>query len=237
MQKIRLGRTRISPAKLARWQIMGALILISAAIILAITVSTEQWQSLLQNLLKNQGWAASLTLTGVYILAVILMLPLSPFALTAGLFFGFLQGSVIALIAVNVGALISFLITRHWLTSDRFVTVFRSKSMRLLTSGNIRIISLLRLNPLVPFSLHNYLYGAARTELRPYLWGTFLGSAPFTLALVYFGVTGRVIYSAGDSLGPWQYSMIGLGIVLSFALLILTKYAKSASYSPNKESR
>lgn len=236
MQKISFRNARrISPAKLALWQLVVALVLFAAIVTLAFTVSSEQWQDLLQDLLNNQGWAASLTLTGVYILAVILMVPLSPFAITAGVFFGFWQGSAIALIAINIGALVSFLVTRHcisrhWLNRSYLHSSFQSSSMRLLTSNNIKIISLLRMNPLVPFSLHNYLYGAARTNLRPYLWGTLLGSAPFTLVLVYFGVTGRVIYSAGASLGPWQYSMIGLGIVLSLVLLALTKYAKSASH-------
>lgn len=215
---------------------MGAFILFAAIVTLAFTVSSDQWQDLLQNLLDNQGWGASLILTGVYILAVILMVPLSPFAITAGVFFGFWQGAVIALIAINAGALVSFIITRHlisrhWLSRNYLHKSIQSSSMRLLTSNNIKIISLLRMNPLVPFSLHNYLYGAAKTNLRPYLWGTLLGSAPFTLVLVYFGVTGRVIYRTGSaSLGPWQYSMIGLGIVLSVVLVALTKYAKSASH-------
>ena len=233
MQKKPFRSIRVSPAKLARWQLVMALIFFVTIVALTFTVSSQQWQDLLQNLLNDQGWTASLTLTGMYILAVILMVPLSPFALASGLFFGFWQGSVIALIAVNIGALISFLITRRFITreglGDYFRNSFQSRFMRLLTSNDIKIISLLRVNPLVPFSLHNYLYGAARTHLRPYLWGTLLGSAPFTLLLVYFGVTGRVIYSAGASLGPWQYSMIGLGVVLSLLLLALTQYARSAS--------
>lgn len=235
MQKIFFRSAQISPAKLALWQLVAALIFFATIVALTFTVSSQQWQDLLQSLLNDQDWTASLTLIGIYILGVILIVPLSPFAVTAGLFFGFWQGSVIALIAVNIGALISFLITRHFiarrgLSRDCLRASFHSKSMRLLTSNDIRIISLLRVNPLIPFSLHNYLYGAARTNLRSYLWGTFLGSAPFTLLLVYFGVTGRAIYSAGDSFGTWEYSMIALGIVLSVVVLALTKYARSASH-------
>lgn len=229
MQKRSFRKAIVSPSKLARLQLVGVSVFFIAIIVMTFTVSSQQWQDLLQSLLNNQGWTSSLTLTGMYILAVILMVPLSPFAITAGLFFGFWQGSVISLIAINIGALISFLITRHWLNSDRFRTSFKSSSMRLLTSNKIKIIALLRMNPLVPFSLHNYLYGAAKTDLRPYLWGTFWGSAPFTLLLVYFGVTGRTIYNTGATLGPWEYTMIGLGIVLSVVLLALTKYARSAS--------
>lgn len=235
MQKIFFRNTSISPAKLARWQLVGASVFFVTIAALMFTVPNEQLQDLLQSLLENQGWVASLTLIGVYALAVVLMAPLSPFAVTAGLFFGFWQGSVISLIAVNTGALISFLITRHFITRkglshDCFRTSSHSKSMRLLTSSDIRIISLLRVNPLVPFSLHNYLYGAACTDLRSYLWGTFLGSAPLTLLLVYFGVAGRTIYSAEDSFGAWEYSIIGLGIVFSIVLLALTKYARSVSH-------
>lgn len=236
MQNKAFQTSGVSPTKLARWQLAGALIVFATMGFLAFSVPAQQWHSLLNKLLNNQGWSASLSLLGVYILAVIFLLPLLPFAIAAGVFFGFWHGTLVALVAINTGALVSFLISRYWL-KRWFLTAFRSGysqhhtnsgPLGLLTSSDIRIISLLRLNPMVPFSLHNYLYGAAKTNLRPYLWGTFFGSAPFTLLLVYFGVTGRVVYNAG-SLGPWQYSMIGLGILLSLSLLALTKYARSIS--------
>lgn len=238
MRKMPFRIFRVSPAKMARWQLAGALVFFAMILFIMLSVPQQQWHVLLNNLLENQGWSASLILLSMYMLAVIFMVPLSPFAIAAGVFFGFWQGAVIALVAINAGALLTFLITRYWLRRG-FIESFRtwqpthavtSKSLEILTSNNVKIISLLRLNPLVPFSLHNYLYGAAKTDLRPYLWGTFLGSAPFTLLLVYFGVTGRVVYSAGSSMGPWQYSMIGLGIVLSLVLVALTKYARSASH-------
>ena len=274
MLKKTQNSSRVPPAKLARWQLAGLVVFFVAITALAFTVSAEQWESLLHELLHERGWTAGLSLTGLYIVAVILMVPLSPFAITAGVFFGFWKGSLLALVAINIGSLISFIFARLWLghgsmhnvlcdnpsgeassvenpagarswgnssSSDssssnksRGLQLFRiralsTSSIRLLTSDSIKIISLLRMNPLVPFSLHNYIYGAARIRLTPYLVGTFLGSAPFTLVLVYFGVTGRVIYRTGGSLGPWQYTMIGLGVVLLLVLLALTKYAKSAS--------
>ena len=259
MLKTTQNSSRVPPAKLARWQLAGLLVFFVAITALAFTVSAEQWESLLHELLHERGWTAGLSLTGLYIVAVILMVPLSPFAITAGVFFGFWKGSLLALVAINIGSLISFLGARLWLGhgsmhqalcgSPQGVTssaenssgngsqghspfgirALSTSSIRLLTSDSIKIISLLRMNPLVPFSLHNYIYGAARIRLSPYLIGTFLGSAPFTLVLVYFGVTGRVIYRTGGSLGPWQYAMVGLGVVLLLVLLALTKYAKSAS--------
>ncbi|RUO31251.1 TVP38/TMEM64 family protein [Aliidiomarina soli] len=257
MQKTSFRRANVSPAKLTRWQLVVGVILVVAVITLAFSVSSQQWQALLQNLLTHQGWAASLTLIGIYSLAVIVLLPLSPFAVTAGLLFGFWQGALIALIAINTGALLSFLISRHLLGHSlrhllpdllrkglrrgRSRTSFRAASMRLLTSNNVKVITLLRMNPLVPFSLHNYLYGAARTDLRRYVWGTLFGSAPFTLVMVYFGVTGRVLYTAEASFGPWQYTMVGLGIVFLLGLLALTNYARSAGHlsdsDDSKDSR
>lgn len=235
MQKKSLHNVKASSANLTLWRSVGALILLLTIAALTFAVPGEQWQTLLQNLLDNQGWRTSLILFVAYTSAVVFLLPLSPFAISAGLFLGFWQGSLISLIAINTGALLSFMISRRWFRRGYFRKAFQSSSMRLLTSNDVRVISLLRMNPLVPFSFHNYLYGAARTKLRPYLWGTFLGSAPFTLVLVYVGVTGRAIYRAGVSLGGWDYTMIGIGIVLSVLLLALTKYAKSSSHLANKE--
>ena len=62
--------------------------------------------------------------------------------------------------------------------------------------GNIgrdgfRVVLLLRLSPLLPFALSNYLYGLTSVPLSDYALGSFLGMIPGTVAYVAAGTVGK----------------------------------------------
>ena len=50
---------------------------------------------------------------------------------------------------------------------------------------------LLRLSPLLPFALSNYLYGLTSVPLNEYAAGSFLGMIPGTVAYVAAGTVGK----------------------------------------------
>jgi len=52
-------------------------------------------------------------------------------------------------------------------------------------------VLLLRLSPLLPFALSNYLYGMTKVNLLEYLAGTAIGFAPGSLGFVMTGQVGR----------------------------------------------
>jgi uncharacterized membrane protein YdjX (TVP38/TMEM64 family) len=54
-------------------------------------------------------------------------------------------------------------------------------------SEGFKLILLLRLSPIFPFALSNYLYGVTAVGFWPYITATFLGFLPGTLAYVYSG--------------------------------------------------
>ena len=61
---------------------------------------------------------------------------------------------------------------------------------RAIGKDSFRVVLLLRLSPLLPLALSNYLYGLTSVDLVPYILGSWLGMLPGTLAYV----------TAGDSL-------------------------------------
>jgi len=85
---------------------------------------------------------------------------------------------------------------------------------------------LLRLSPLFPFALSNYLYGATSIDFASFFWGTLCGFAPGTLAYVYTGVVGKALTIGGDGVQPW-YVYVGGAALLGGLLKIIVDVASN----------
>lgn len=170
----------------------------------------------------------------LYLLAVLLLLPLAPFPVAAGFSLGFWQGSLLALAALNLGSLLAFWIGKFALQERlRRAVQNRSRLRRALdtvSADRLRDIVLLRLNPVMPFNLHNYLYGAfnGRMSLVRYLLGTFLGSFPMTVLLVYLGFAGRLLFMEGsDSTG---FSLLIVALATLCTILFVRDRQRAAHH-------
>ncbi|GEL18696.1 TVP38/TMEM64 family protein [Pseudonocardia asaccharolytica DSM 44247 = NBRC 16224] len=123
-------------------------------------------------------------------------IPRTVFTLGAGLLFGSLPGLVLTLLASALAAVIAFVLVRA--TGGRLVARYaRGPALHWVRSrldhhGTLAVTSL-RLIPLLPFSVLNYLAGLSTVRFVPYLLGTVIGILPGTVALVVLGdaVTGR----------------------------------------------
>jgi uncharacterized membrane protein YdjX (TVP38/TMEM64 family) len=63
---------------------------------------------------------------------------------------------------------------------------------RAINKEGFKVVLLLRLSPLLPFALSNYLYGLTSVDFWSFVSATFLGFSPGTLAIVYAGSAGKV---------------------------------------------
>ncbi len=80
--------------------------------------------------------------------------------------------------ALQLAATASFLIARY-LARDRIVAMAKNNKKFLaidkaIGEDSFRVVTLLRLSPLLPFSLGNYLYGLTSVKLLPYILGRYL---------------------------------------------------------------
>jgi SNARE associated Golgi protein len=93
----------------------------------------------------------------------------------------------------------------------------------LLFSGCLQVVLLLRLSPLLPLALSNYLYGLTSVDFVPYVLGSWLGMLPGTIAYVSAG--GRHMFAskivarhntitscAAVWLLPWSCTQDGLSL-------------------------
>jgi uncharacterized membrane protein YdjX (TVP38/TMEM64 family) len=87
-------------------------------------------------------------------------------------------------------------------------------------------VALLRLSPLVPFSLSNYLYGLTSVRFWPYVATSWVAMLPATVLYVYLGAAGRTI-GAGGKRSPWEWALLAVGLAATAAVsVLLTRVAK-----------
>jgi uncharacterized membrane protein YdjX (TVP38/TMEM64 family) len=81
-------------------------------------------------------------------------------------------------------------------------------------------VALLRLSPVVPFNLQNYLFGATAVPLAQYVAATAIGIVPGSLFYVYLGVLGDAARHPGGS-GPLKWLLFAVGLAATGAAAIL----------------
>ncbi len=152
----------------------------------------------MQELLRNfQSWVVSLGPVGwvlyalVYAVCCVLFVPASILTLGAGALYGLGKGTAIVLAGATLGATLSFLLAK---------TVLRARIER-KTAGNpkfaaldraiakegAKIVFLVRLSPVFPFTYINYAFGLTGVRTWPYVLASFVGMIPGTFAYVYLG--------------------------------------------------
>lgn len=172
----------------------------------------------------------------LYVLLEILAVPAIPLTMSAGAIFGPAQGTAMVSVSATVAATASFFIARYALR-DR-VKAMADQYPKFAAIDNaigedsFRVVALLRLSPLLPFALSNYLYGLTSVKAKPYVLASWLGMLPGTFAYVSAGSVGRTMMEAGAGVGEgggdWTHAaQIASGF--GFALLSGSYVAKLAS--------
>lgn len=193
-------------------------------------------QSIVEGI-KNLGPSGVLYFGFFYVLCEILAVPATPLALSAGYLFGLTQGVLVVLTSATIAAIIGFVVgrtlLRQWVESLLSENPQMQKLDRAVGKAGFKILVLLRLSPIFPFSLSNYVYGASSINFPAYFWGTFLGFTPGTVGYVYSGMVGQELLS-GQGSQPWYVYAAG-GTVLLGALKVVADVAGDLVASMEEE--
>ncbi|XP_078434132.1 uncharacterized protein LOC144705377 [Wolffia australiana] len=187
--------------------------------------------------IEGYGPAGYALFVAVYAGLEILAIPAIPLTMSAGLLFGSFVGTIIVSISGTVAAAGAFLIARYF-ARDRILKLVEGNKKfmaidKAIGENGFRVVTLLRLSPLLPFSLGNYLYGLTSVKFVPYVLGSWLGMLPGTWAYVSAGAFGRAIIQeeveAGLAGGSSQLLTLGLGLVATaLAAAYVARLAKDA---------
>lgn len=204
--------------------------LLLLAILLVLVIGAVRLLPLAPVFQKFERWMAALgAFAGVvygivYVLATLALVPGLMLTLGAGFLFGLGGGSLVVSLASTTAAALAFLIARS-AGRERLTRFTRGKERfeaidRAIGAGGWRMVVLLRLSPLVPFSISNYLYGLTPIRFWPYVAASWASMLPATVLYVSLGAAGRSL-AAGKQKSPAEWVLLAAGIVATAAVTVL----------------
>lgn len=181
------------------------------------------------------AWAPVLFVL-LYIAAAVILAPAFFLTVAAGAMFGIWQGSLLVFIGASLGAtavyaLASPLAHSRWMA--RVTRDPRVAAVRAAVAGEgVRVMLLLRLSPLIPYSILNYALALSGVRFADFAVAL-LGMIPAVLLYTYYGkVVGDVAaLAAGVSppRGPEYYVlMVGGLIAIVVSTTMITRAARRA---------
>lgn len=209
-----------------KWIIAGAAVI--AVAVAWYFLPLKEWAGSFEQWIQGLGVWGGVVFAGAYVLATVLLVPAWPLTVVGGLAYGVAIGFPLVLVSATVGATLAFLVSRYLLREqvenkagerDLFKAVDRAVSDK-----GWRVVGLLRLSPVVPFNLQNYLYGVTGIKFWHYVAATFVGMIPGTLMYVYLGAAGMAaVGSAGESGGggALKWTFFGAGLVATIIVAVL----------------
>jgi|SoiMethySBSTD1v2_1073268.scaffolds.fasta_scaffold1633183_1 uncharacterized membrane protein YdjX (TVP38/TMEM64 family) len=171
------------------------------------------------------AWRDSLGVWGpigymaLYVLATVAFVPGAIFALAGGALFGPLWGTLWNLSAATLGATLAFLIARYiagqWIARNAGPTLGRL--MDGVDAEGWRFVAFVRLVPLFPFNLSNYLLGLTRIPLHHYVLATLVCMAPGAIAYTWLGHAG--LGALTGEANAVRYGLLAVGVIAAVAVL------------------
>lgn len=207
-----------------RWRALVMVAAAAALFALSRLLPLEQWVAAFQRWVEGLGFWAPVIYGAVYVAAALLLVPGALLTVGAGLLFGVARGTALVLTAATTAAALAFLVARHlarraverWAAGNaRFAAIDAA-----IREQGWRVVALLRLSPLVPFSLSNYLYGLTAVRFWPYVLASAIAMLPGTLLYVSIGAAGRAV-AGGRGRSPLEWALLGLGVAATAAATLL----------------
>ena len=212
-------------------------LLIGAGLILLIglgvTFIVMLWSSSLKDRLLSIGElgpSAPIVYALVFAIGTVLFLPGSILSLGAGALFGPFIGSLVVFIGASVGASAAFLIARNILRHRIEVRLQSTPALEALdhavSEDGLMTSILVRLSPIIPFNLLNYVLGGTSMRFMHFLLGLF-AMLPATILYVSFGALASDLAGI-EQHGDYRSTILTvIGIIATLIVVIrLQKGAK-----------
>lgn len=208
-----------------RWLLAGLIVLVIAGGAAGIWLfdGAINAQSLAA-VVAGLGIWAPIGFVALYAVATVAMVPGSLLDLAGGALFGPYFGSLLDLTGGSLGAALAFLVGRY-LARDWVEARGGPRTQNIMhnvQADGWQFVAFVRLVPIFPYNVMNYLLGLTRIPFHHYIAATVVFMAPSTLVYTYIGHAGREAV-AGDT-DNVRYALLGIGLLA--AMLLLPRFYK-----------
>jgi uncharacterized membrane protein YdjX (TVP38/TMEM64 family) len=173
--------------------------------------------------LRGLGLAgAVLFAAAVVVMTLVGIVPGALLGIAGGAIFGVGAGFVLSGVGILLGAVAAFALSRSVLR-PLIVRLLRGRLAvvdGLVAADGWRLVALLRLSPIMPFSIASYALGLSGVRMGDYVIGT-LASLPLLLGYVVIGALGGLSLTAvGERGAEIRFGLLMLGAVATLALTV-----------------
>ncbi|HEX9401734.1 MAG TPA: VTT domain-containing protein [Anaeromyxobacter sp.] len=208
----------IGHAHAVRVRVVFGAALLATVLVVAHALSLHERVPVLVEGARAAGPKGVLVHLAAYLVAGLLALPLSPLTVAAGAAYGPLAGAALGIPAATLASCAAFLVAR--LVARDPAALARgdgriARATRAVGDGGLRLVLLLRLAPVVPFSVLNFAFGATPTRLSHFALGSLVGTIPSQLGYACFGAV--LAWPAGPARNAAEVALVVGAAVVSLA--------------------
>jgi uncharacterized membrane protein YdjX (TVP38/TMEM64 family) len=189
------------PRTIPYGQIALGVAFIATLIVLGRILPIGTWLNDFQQYVKSLGAIGYALYAIVYALCCVFFIPASVLTLGAGAIFGLFRGFIVVIIGAFIGACAAFLLARGALRRRVEAKVADNKTFaaldRAIAREGAKMVFLIRLSPVFPFTYINYAFGLTGVSFRGYALATAIGMLPGTFAFTYLGYAAATAATGG----------------------------------------
>jgi uncharacterized membrane protein YdjX (TVP38/TMEM64 family) len=168
------------------------LVLLAVCVAAALYLRKQGWldPSAIRDLIDRYPVTAPIVFALFYGIAKLSALPTLPFNLAAGLFWGPVLGGFYSTSGTLFGAIVSFWLARSVLgqpLAHRFNNRVIAEIQREFDAKGWMFLAFVRLNPIFPTGVLNYLLALTSVDTFTYAWTTFVFILPPSIAVAWIG--------------------------------------------------
>ena len=183
-----MATPRTDAASRSRWALAVGALLLLAMVAGGRLIDVEHYARAAQEWTGGLGRLAPVAYVLAYVAATLVGMPSMPFTLLAPVLFGVMGGIAVMVVASAASAALAFLIARYLartaVTERMAGTAAFARLSALVDAHDWVLIPLLRIFPIVPFTVVNYGFGLTRIGFWRYIGWSIVAMIPSNVVLV-----------------------------------------------------
>jgi uncharacterized membrane protein YdjX (TVP38/TMEM64 family) len=228
------------PRRSRRWLQWLAVALVVATGVFALrSLPLESSLRTFRAWIEEAGLLGQLAFAATYAVATLVPAPAaSGLSLMAGALFGVVRGTLLVVAGATAGATVAFTLARTILRRRVEAMVARRPAFssidRAVSREGGKIVFLVRLSPIFPFTFVNYAFGVTGVRMPAYVMATLFGIIPGAAAFAWIG--SAAASAAGEESSTLRLTLQIAGAAATLAVsVVLAKIARDAIRRSSEE--